>query len=215
MGILGRNKGLQPWKLVYRSSPQTANQLENSSTWTPRPSKVLRSFYKQSLHSQYYGLGTEFVDAAVELALLVLDMPSKDINRWLSFGLEHQSVDVTNLLSNLAKSVDQGSERAAALAAHYESSYVAMIVSLNALNPSYIQIGRPELICTGLLLKARELPEPSWWNAKEAQMIRHNEIECLSQDVQWRTAAANLLGLSEWPDHFDAMPSVWEVSKQE
>ena len=73
MGILGRNKGLQPWKLVYRSKAQVSRHMENSSRWTPRPSKVLRSFYKQALHTQYHGLGDDYVDAAVELALLLLD----------------------------------------------------------------------------------------------------------------------------------------------
>lgn len=86
MGILGRNKGLQPWKLVYNSNPQISTLLENSSTWTPRPSKVLRSFYKHTLNSQYSGLGENYVNAAVELALLTLDVPSKHLDSWLAMG---------------------------------------------------------------------------------------------------------------------------------
>ena len=161
MGILGRNKGLQPWNLVYSSDPQICSLLESSSTWTPRPSKVLRSFYRQSLWSQYHGLGDAFVDAAVELALLTLDIPYRSLNQWLIAGLEHQSWEATGLLARVSYDTDGEDGRSQALKAQYEASYVAMIISLNAMNvdsqsPQSAAYGRPELICTGLLMKARE-----------------------------------------------------------
>lgn len=212
MGILGRNKGLQPWKLMFRSNSQIASHLENSSTWTPRPAKVLRSFYKQTLYSQYHGLGQDFVDSVVELALLMMDMPNRAINNWLQLGLEHQSLDINGFLANVALAAASSEERSATLSAHYESSYVSMIISLNAMN-LLGTIGRPELICTGLLMKARGLDEPTWWKMKEAQAIRQNELRCLSTEVDWKIHAAMLLGLDDWPYGFD--DNVWEVGKQE
>ena len=90
MGIFGRNKGQQPWKFVYQLDSSISSRMENSSTWTPRPANVTRSFYKKTLECQYGGLGPEFVAAAVELALLMADMPYGAIDDWLKAGLEHQ-----------------------------------------------------------------------------------------------------------------------------
>ena len=214
MGILGRNKGLQPWKLVYRSSPQISSHLENTSTWTPRPGKVLRSFYKQNLYSQYHGLGDDFVDAAVELALLMLDVPNWAVNTWLALALEHQSPELNHYLATLLSVGASDADRVNTLSAHYESSYVAMIVSLNAMNIGVPgAIGRPELICTGLLMKARKLPEPTWWNNVEVQALRHRELDLLAENTGWRHAAAMLLGLDAWPEGFDRSPSVWDDGK--
>jgi hypothetical protein len=92
MGILGRNKGLQPWRLVFRFDSAVSSHMENASTWTPRPTKVLRSFYKSTMKAQYDGLGEDYVNATVELALIVADLPHWAMSRWLNERLEHQSL---------------------------------------------------------------------------------------------------------------------------
>ncbi|KAF7512221.1 hypothetical protein GJ744_002383 [Endocarpon pusillum] len=108
--------------------------MENSSTWTPRPAKVLRSFYRKTLEGQYGGLGPDFVAAAVELALLMADMPYWAIDAWLKAGLEHQLLETNHFLATEVLQQCSTEERSAALAAHYESSYVSMIMSLNNMN---------------------------------------------------------------------------------
>ena len=44
MGILGRNKGLQPKNLVFNMSRAVSTSMEDFGTWAPRPNKVLRSY---------------------------------------------------------------------------------------------------------------------------------------------------------------------------
>ncbi|KAK4613804.1 hypothetical protein CLAFUW4_09567 [Fulvia fulva] len=211
MGILGRNKGLQPWKLVFKATSGTTSDMENLSTWAPRPAKVLRSFYSQTMDTQYQGLGQEYVSAAVELALLMADMPSAAVIQWLSLGLEHQSLSMNHWLANTALATATPDERNATLSAHYESSYVSMIISLNAMRMApkaddmmYAQeTCRPDLICTALLMKARGLPEPSWWRNSDARDLVTKEMDSLSPDFDWKTSAAKLLGLQDWPQDLD------------
>lgn len=218
MGILGRNKGLQPWRLVYHSTPQICSLLENASTWSPRPSKVLRSFYQQALDAQYHRLEECFVNAAVELALLAIDTPNQEMNRWLTYGLEQQSTDTAELVADAAFTADGDDGRTAALVAMYESSYVAMIVSLNAMEvesrwsqgQKLPDVVRPEVICAGLLMRARGMPQPGWWEAEAVREKRNHEVACLSHSVDWRTPTAQSLGLHFWPVGFDDTPSIWE-----
>lgn len=113
-------------------------------------------------------------------------------------------------------------ERQGSLSCLYEANYVTMIISLNAMRPcdsdtklSNSGLRRPEIICAGLLMKARGLDEPGWWNTVETQRWRQEEIDSLSVDVDWRFPAAKLLGLDSWPKQFDSLPSVRESKKSE
>lgn len=219
MGILGRNKGQQPWKLVYQLDSSISSRMENSSTWTPRPAKVLRSFYKKTLESQYGGLGPDFVAAAVELALLMADMPYWAIDAWLKAGLEHQLLETNHFLATEVLKNCSTEERSAALAAHYESSYVSMIMSLNNMNRGmkqrhnrHLSLDRPDILCLGLLLQARGCQEPAWWNRPDVAQRRSDQISSLSQDTDWKMPMARLLGLKDWPHGFDQRPSLWGSS---
>jgi hypothetical protein len=216
MGILGRNKGLQPWKLIFQMDSSISVKMENSSTWTPRPAKVLRSFYKKTLEGQYGGLGSDFVAASVELALLMADMPYWAIDDWLKAGLEHQLLDTNCFLASEVLSTVSPEERSAALAAHYESSYVSMIISLNNMDehmkekPNHgIILNRPDIMCLGLLLKARGFKEPSWWNRADVTQMRLDQISSLSKETNWKMPMACLLGLDDWPHGFEKRPSLW------
>ncbi|KAF8873640.1 hypothetical protein CPB84DRAFT_1853941 [Gymnopilus junonius] len=90
MDILGWNKGLAPYELVFdvqdkrkaargitRSNPnyKVTTELEATSAWFPHPNKVMPSFYQKSMEEQYSGLGPEFLSVAVELVLIFLDCP--------------------------------------------------------------------------------------------------------------------------------------------
>lgn len=217
MGIIGRNKGLQPWRLVFRFDSAVSSHMENASTWTPRPTKVLRSFYKSTMKAQYDGLGEDYVNATVELALIVADMPHWAINRWLNERLEHQSLQKNIFLAETALFAATDEERHAALTAHYESSYSSMILSLNYMDlrmktnqeSRAVTICRPDLYCIGILLKARSYPEPSWWNKKEVSEARDHERKCLSEELDWKLPMAKLLGLDKWPMGFEGSPSIW------
>jgi hypothetical protein len=222
MGILGRNKGQQPWKLVFKMDSTISSRMENSSTWTPRPAKVLRSFYKKTLEGQYGGLGHDFVAASVELALLMADMPYWAIDAWLRAGLEHQLLHTNHFLATEILNIVSTAERSAALTAHYESSYVSMIISLNNMNgrmkekPHHSTVpNRPDIMCLGLLLKARGFQEPSWWNRPDVAKMRFDQISSLSKETDWKMPMARLLGLQDWPDCFEQSPSLWSFSKDE
>jgi len=103
------------------------------------------------------------------------------------------------------------------LEAHYESSYVSMIISLNSMNPAMKipppkqrnLLARPDIMCVGLLLKAKGRPEPSWWNQDNISQRRINEIGLLSHENEWKELMAKLLGLGGWPVGFENQPSIW------
>jgi hypothetical protein len=98
------------------------------------------------------------------------------------------------------------------LNADYESSYVSMVISLNNMRTRNLRRPgrgidskekpcRPDVICLGLLLKARGHPEPSWWMHEETQAIRESERTLLNGE--WYNDAARLLGLSSCPHGFE------------
>lgn len=211
MGILGRNKGLQPWKMVFRLDSMLSSHLESVSTWAPRPAKVLRSFYKNTLSVQYGGLGDNYVNAAVELAILLSDVPQWAVDNWLLAGLEHQSLEKNIFLEETALLTASAQERREAMNAHYESSYTSMIISLNYMNNGmrskqasrYTHIGRPDLLCVGVLLKARGCSVPSWWKRSDVQQQIKHELECLPEGLDWKFPMASLLGLDAWPLGFE------------
>ena len=210
MGILGRNKGLSPRNLVFNAGGGVTGSLENFGTWAPRPNKVLRSYYWKVMDQQYSGLGPSYVAAATETALLIKDISHSAMKAWLQAGLEHQSMILNRDLRNLGSK-----NKTAELRAHYESSYVSMIISLNYMpsNASnafsrHVTISRPDLTCLGLLLKARDEPEPVWWNDPFVQGVRRAEINAL-EGRHWKQSMALLLGLSEWPEGFEDNSSNW------
>ncbi|KAI9782490.1 MAG: hypothetical protein M1839_004976 [Geoglossum umbratile] len=118
MGILGRNKGLEPKNLVFKMPRGLSTFMENNSTWKPRPAKVNRSYYRKPRDGQYGGISDDFVNAAVELSLLLMDMPHWAIEEWLKGGFEHQSIEINRFLRGLIKD-KKDTERKDMLKAHY------------------------------------------------------------------------------------------------
>ena len=212
MGILGRNKGLQPKNLVFNTSRAVSTSMEEFGTWAPRPNKVLRSYYASTLKAQYSGLGQAYVDAATELALLMMGVPPRAIAAWLKADMEQQLI-----ASNGEIAEADSDNRLKELEANYESSYVSMIISLNYMNKrmdaqsadkKWAQ--RPDFICTGLLLKARGAMEPLWWNKPSVIDARNAQINALD-GTMWKEPTALLLGLPQWPTGFEKSPSIWGV----
>lgn len=216
MGILGRNKGLNPKQLVFKMNRDISTFMENYSTWAPRPYKVLRSYYAATLEKQFAGLGPDFVAAAVELALLLMDVRDQAIAAWLEEGMEHQSLYINKEIAKYS------TNKKAELKAHYESSYVSMIISLNNMDrrmkyrsASNKLLLRPDLICACLLLKARGEPEPHWWSQTHLVDVRKNQMAALSSESDWKQPMAKLLGLEDgWPPEFDYDPPRWSAASE-
>ncbi|KAJ5930338.1 hypothetical protein N7466_005831 [Penicillium verhagenii] len=203
MGILGRNKGLKPKNIVFKMTSSISPGLEQKSAWRPRPSKTLRSYYKKALEAQYGGLGEDFVSAAVELSLILMDADEPAIAAWLKAACEHQNFEINRTLRSLKATPHQ-------LRAHYESSYVSMIISINNMrdkqlgrrNHELAQAKRPDIICLGLRLKAEGVKHPpDWWNSPEIEAYRAGERDHLDHD--WYDEAAKLLGLESYPNGFE------------
>lgn len=200
MGILGRNKGLKPENLVFNMNRTLSTQLENDSAWYPRPSKALRSYYQKLLEDIYGGLGTPFVSVAMEFSLILMDASTTAVASWLQAGCERQSIQVNEDLKSHGATDEE-------LRAHYESSYVSMIISINNMkdekvgqhNHGKAQVVRPEIICLGLLLKARGRPKPVWWGLEKFCSYRKGEDDHL--DFRWKDSAAKLLGLQSYPPY--------------
>ena len=243
MGILGRNKGLRPRELVFdfndnrkkergitRDEPtlSVTTELENSSGFFPRPHKVMRSYYVKAMQDQFGFLNPEYVNAAAELALILLDCPPATLNKWLELTLEQQSMEVNQSMSNRPsylyndESLFGTNEELSTL---YRASYVSMIISLNYFprdghrSDTRLHSGaavRPDLICFALLWISRDLvneggdgaPEPAWWSQKWVGDRLNAEMTSLV-GTRWRNAAAWLLGLHRWPQHLDNWPN-WE-----
>ncbi|KAG1814417.1 uncharacterized protein BJ212DRAFT_370850 [Suillus subaureus] len=121
-GILARNKGLQPHTFILGLNP---GRLEQKCVQWPRPSKVLRTYYREEMNAAYGGLGPTFVDVATELALLLADSSHSLIEDWLSLRMEHQDLALNNQLARLGASDEE-------LKILYRLSYAAMLVSLSA-----------------------------------------------------------------------------------
>ena len=115
MGVLGRNKGLLPRELMFdfndnrkkergitRDEPtlSVTRELENSSGIFPRPHKVMRSYYVKAMQDQFGFLTPEYVNAAAELALILLDCPPATLNKWLGLTLEQQPMEVNRFMFN-------------------------------------------------------------------------------------------------------------------
>jgi hypothetical protein len=201
MGILGRNKGLKPADLVFNLDRSLSTHLENHSAWYPRPAKTLRSYYRKLATEVYGGLGDAFVSAAIELSLILMDASPTAIRAWLRAGCEQQSIGVNRDLQEAGATAEE-------LQAHYESSYVSMIISLNNMKDNQVsqenhgraEVIRPDITCLGLLLKARQLPTPNWWGLEKFRS--YISVEDSHLDHNWKEAAARLLGLPGYPVNF-------------
>lgn len=219
MGVLGRNKGLSPWTLVFdaddkwkkeqlgveRLGQKLTTHLENTSTWFPRPKKALRSFYSDTMNTQYHQISKMYVFAAVELALIFADCPSQAIKAWLLAGLEQQSLDLNRSLRRPPINAPEE------LNACYRASYTSMIISLNYMPAIHThkqrthyqpRLCRPDLHCMALLLRALGAEKPRWWDT-ESFVTGRLEQERKSLEGEWKNSAAWLLGLPNYPSDHD------------
>lgn len=137
-GILARNKGPEPWKLVCNLNTQSLIKVfeENSIQW-PRPAKTLRSIYRAEFARTFSLLGEAYIVAATELALLIADTGDHLIEDWLDSHMEHQDLDLNHRVAESGATDED-------LARLYRGHYAAMLVSLST-HRKGVRI-RPEIL---------------------------------------------------------------------
>jgi hypothetical protein len=241
-GLLGRNKGLRPPQYVFdvedelkkergftrnRSKTGITAELENSSTWYPRPNKVMRSYYAKAIDEQYGALPADFRNVATEISLLFLDIQEKPLRTWLRYKLDQQSMNVNKRMSDRpTPAVRRPKATPAQLQTLYRASYTSMVLSLNYFTPSGMTSitrtssaspVRPDLICFALLwladhvvwldptteryVRGPGVAAPEWWRENWVHERLGTEFAGLKEG--WREPAAWLLGLKEFPAELD------------
>ncbi|KAG5651443.1 hypothetical protein H0H81_008624 [Sphagnurus paluster] len=136
-GILGRNKGLDPFVLEaagFASEREIVN-FEKVSSLGPRPAKTKRSMVRRHMNKVYSVFGEKYCVMATELALLLEDVGEIRVAEWLRDECEHQD---WQLACTEGKDPARGR-------VFYRLSYVAMLASLN-FGPGPDGYVRPELL---------------------------------------------------------------------
>ena len=241
-GLLGRNKGLRPAQYVFdvedklkkeqgitrdRSKTRITAELENSSTWSPRPNKVMRSYYAKAIDEQYGTLPEDFRNVATEISLIFLDIQEIPLRTWLCNKLDQQSMDVNKLMSARPTPViTRPKATPTQLHTLYRASYTSMVLSLNYFAPSgttsitrtnSASPVRPDLICFALLwladhavrldptteryVRGPGVSAPEWWAENWVHERLRTEFSGLKDG--WREPAAWLLGLKGFPAELD------------
>lgn len=166
-GILARNKGLEPQRLICNlSSPQLLRTFEENSVLWPRPAKTLRSFYREEFTKSFSGLGNAYITAATELALLIADMKYPVLQDWLCAELEHQDLRLNNRVADLGATTED-------LDRLYRCHYAAMLVSLS-LHKAGQRI-RPELLVFARLARSEGVEASAPWLEAEDMQQRMAE----------------------------------------
>eukprot|EP00180_Rhodochaete_pulchella_P001196 Plantae.Rhodophyta-Rhodochaete_pulchella.ctg20138.p1 GENE.Plantae.Rhodophyta-Rhodochaete_pulchella.ctg20138~~Plantae.Rhodophyta-Rhodochaete_pulchella.ctg20138.p1 ORF type:complete len:328 (+),score=26.37 Plantae.Rhodophyta-Rhodochaete_pulchella.ctg20138:193-1176(+) len=154
-GILGRNKGLRPKAILFRDEYKSPGVNVDLSPYDPRPSKTSIKKRSESMAAEYGGLGQSFVNAAVELALLLQDIDDAISVIWLRREMEQQ-----DLAWSWTVAREEESETGGAGMASYCLQYVVMLTGLNCGTKSVDAQGliRPELT-VGLVWTILQLGE--------------------------------------------------------
>lgn len=136
-GVLGRNKGLQPWRMLFRTSFEKVGENEELSPHRPRPSKTGVLKQRQAMQKDFGGLGVSYVNAATELALLCEDIAPQTLCAWLDAEHEHQDLDWSWKMNH---------HNPALVDTMYKLQYAVMLLSLNCgTSPKIVNVAlRPE-----------------------------------------------------------------------
>lgn len=170
-GILARNKGLEPQKIVCNlRTKQSFGSFEENCVFWPRPAKTLRSFYQAELGRSFSGLGEDYVTAVTELALLLADAGSATIHDWLDGHMEHQDIELNNEIARLKATSEE-------LSRLYRGHYAVMLVSLSIHRPG-IRI-RPELAVFRALCRLEGVEVYPQWLSSDILMDRQRQEDAL------------------------------------
>ena len=172
--ILARNKGLAPATLVCNiQSKGSYRAFEENSVFWPRPAKTYRSLYRAEISRSFSGLGSAYITAATELALLLADAGYGLISDWLDGHMEQQDLELNNFVASKDASH-------AELDILYRGSYAAMLVSLS-LHRLGVRV-RPEItIFKALWQQEGHGALPHWLLLDEMVERDHEETRVLGE----------------------------------
>ncbi len=173
--ILARNKGLEPSSLVFNLEINKAFRVfEEGSLYWPRPSKTLRSYYRNLFVQTFSLLGAPYVAAATELALLIADIPAEVLEDWLDGALEQQDIDLNH------QAAENGASPAD-LTRLYRGQYAAMLVSLSLHRKGVRK--RPEVLVYDAICDMDHEERSTWSLAPNILRRRAEELELFGQGV--------------------------------
>lgn len=174
-GILARNKGLDPATIICNLHDKgMIGVFEQQSVFWPRPAKTLRSLFTRECNHYYSGLGSAFVAAATELALLLTDAPVEVAEDWLDAQLEHQDLELNNTAHTYGARVQD-------LELLYRGQYAAMLVSLSS-HRIGIRI-RPEILVYDAVCRSLGIGTGTWALSADMESRRQRELDVLGPQV--------------------------------
>jgi len=247
-GLLGRNKGLRPAQCVFdlddtfkstrgvtrnRAHTKISAELENGSSWSPRPNKVMRSYYAKAIDQQFGGLPPDFLNVGTEMALIFLDIPATPLQTWFQHNLDQQSLQLNKLMSGRpTPPVPRPKATPEQLSTLYRASYTSMVISLNYFASGHMVSSsssmtnekkhhrlpaRPDLICFALLYLAEHAVKSNRESGKYIEGIGAKvpgwwgepwvedrlKMEFGSLKESFKEPAAWLLGLAGFPSELN------------
>lgn len=175
-GILARNKGLEPSTLICNLETSNAfRTFEEGSLYWPRPSKTLRGLYRNVIQATFSLLGTSYVTAATELALLIADVPAEVLEDWLDGGMEQQDITLNHQAADYGASSED-------LARLYRGQYVAMLISLSLHRPG-LRL-RPEILAYDAVCALDQANISQWSRGTGLSERRAEELEIYGTGIK-------------------------------
>ncbi|KAJ5930337.1 hypothetical protein N7466_005830 [Penicillium verhagenii] len=167
-GILARNKGLEPGTLICNLRAKNSfREFEESGLW-PHPAKTLRGYYYSEFNRTFSLLGSSYVTAATELAILLADKDYASIDGWLNLNFEHQDLSF-NLEAHSLGASDEDLRRL------YRGQYAVMLASLCLYRKgTWI---RPEITVFDAVCKFEGVEQPTWAASPEIEVRRQRELD--------------------------------------
>ncbi|CAN0553563.1 unnamed protein product [Ectocarpus sp. 12 AP-2014] len=92
-GVLARTEGFAPKFLLFRSVYETDGVNVDLSPHFPRPSKTSIEHFRDNMDEEFSGISPAYVNAATELAMLIVDIPPARVSEWLRVQREQEDVE--------------------------------------------------------------------------------------------------------------------------
>lgn len=128
-GVLARTKGFAPKLLLFRSVYEIGGVNVDVSPHFPRPSKTSIEHFRDNMDEEFSGISSAYVNAATELALLIVDIPPARVSEWLRLQREQEDIEWSWSVQRLTDGTPARKDDA--VKAVYRLSYVVMVTCLN------------------------------------------------------------------------------------
>ncbi|KAF9946823.1 hypothetical protein BGZ72_011103, partial [Mortierella alpina] len=190
-GIVSRNKGLYPWRLMCGlvEQPVLIDEVETTSKWRPRSAKTSRSQYLIEAKAQFGGLGDGFCLAVAEIALLMQDMPNSYVIRALRGNVEQQQSEKMWEIQELFDSMELQT-------AMYECQYMTLCAKLNWYCKANDE--RPDLIMGMMYAAYKSLSYTLGGDEQSVLKIIRRELVGLGHDFTVKTNIDTFINLAAY-----------------